>query len=571
MAKKPSKVEVAISSHSRKTRAADIGYSIKFKREFGNEYSESVLDWIRETELDTKVIRQELSLFVKYIASSSFSSETKLTKVREFRGYVQHLSGGNTIVSIASKDSIESYQGILHRRYNLEGIVKSTFEKKRKTLKQIMYDCFSVEKLNFDKIFPPLGKRTGKVFGATINGAENSKGYSKEGFTALLKFLVDAADFYQKLSAKGASIEILNDTQFQHEFGGVTYSIKHKVAGVINTRGYISNLASMFYSSAFVAITGINQSPAFRLTRNSISESEIVDDMIKISITDKRKKRKDAAKPLLVKKHFRTLLEKIVEHSKRIAPDGGLLFPFINPDGSIVPIQSQAYSSLLRNTLNPLNLSLGSESLKLDTRKLRHSYGLFFNNIQQRAEVLNNSVAVSDKHYDQGSVEENNSALKKGMAAYQELFQVKVVDESTSKTVLNDNENSTKTPSGGVCFNAVSSKEAERNTRKIKKLALRKNGEVVHCTSFLLCITCPNHLFVKSESHVYQLMSLQQVLINSRYESEAGGLFGSREAIESTINRITYLANYKLDKKLVKKAKNMMKEHGISPLWVYDL
>lgn len=571
MAKKSRKIEVSQSSHSRKIRATDIGYCITFDNEFGKEYSENVLNWIKETELDTKETRRELSLFVKHIVSSSFASETKLTKVRDFRLYVQHLSTYDTVQPILAKDSIESYQGLLHRKYNLKEISKATFEKKRKLLKQVMSDCFSIDKRDFDKYFPSLGKRTGVLFGATINGIDNSKGYSKEGYKALLKFLVDAAGFYHTLSAQGAPIECLNDTQFQHDIRGVTYTIKHRVAGVLNTEGYISNIASMLYSSVFVAITGINQSPAFRLKRSSISESEIIDDMIKISITDKRKKKKDAEKPLLVKKHFKALLEKIIEHSKRIDPDGELLFPFVNPDGSISPIQSKAYSGLLNNTLSPLNLSLGTESLKLDTRKLRHSYGLFFNDIQQRAEVLNNSVAVSDKHYNQGSVEENNKALKKGMAAYQDLIQVKVIDEATSKTVLNDNENSTKTPSGGVCTNAVSSKEAERNTRKIKKSGLRKEGEVVYCTSFLSCITCPNHLFVKSESHVYQLLSLRQVLINSRYECEAGGLFGSRKVIENAIKNIKYLAEHKLDKKLVKKAKDMMREQGISPLWMYDL
>ena len=571
MVKKSRKIEVSKSSYSRETRANDIGYCIKFDKEFGNEYSESVLSWIQETELDTKDIRQELSLFVKHIVNSSFASETKLTKIRDFRLYVRHLRSYDTVRSIAAKESIESYQGVLHRKYNLEEISKATFEKKRKILKQVMYDCFGIGKLDFDKYFPSLGKRTGVLFGATINGKDNSKGYSKEGYKALLKFLINAADFYHTLSVQNAPIESLNDTQFKHDIGGITYIIKHRVAGVINTKGYISNLASMFYSSVFVAITGINQSPAFRLKRSSISESEIIDGMIKISITDKRKKKKDAEKILLVKKHFKTLLERIIEHSKRVDPEGGFLFPFVNPDGSVSSIRTHAYRGLLRNTLSPLNLSLGAESLKLDTRKLRHSYGLFFNDIQQRAEVLNNSVVVSEKYYNQGSVEENNKALKKGMAAYQDLFQVKVIDEAASKAVLYDNENSTKTPSGGVCINAVSSKEADRNTRKIKKSGLRKEGEVVYCTSFLSCITCPNHLFVKSESHVYQLLSLRQVLINSRYECEAGGLFGSRKVIENTINNIKYLAEHKLDKKLVKIAKDMMREQGISPLWMYDL
>ncbi|MGR6862283.1 hypothetical protein ACU5EH_19245 [Aliivibrio salmonicida] len=571
MAKNPRKVEVLKSSRLREVRSADIGYSIKFGYEFGGEYSESVLNWIKETELDTKIIRQELALFVKYIISSSFASETKATKVRDFRLYVRHLSEHNSAQSIASKDSIESYQRVLHRKYNLEEISKATFEKKRKILKQVMHDCFSVGKLHFDKLFPSLGKRTGKLLGATINGKDNSKSYSREGYKALLKFLVDAAGFYKKLSVQGASIEALNDTQFKHDIGGVTYTIKHKVSHVINTKGYIPNMASMFYSSVFVAITGINQSPAFRLTRSSISESETIDDMIKVSITDKRKKKKNVGKPLLIKKYFKILLDKIVEHSKKIDPDGDILFPFVNADGSVSHIQSSAYSGLLHNTLSPLNLSLGAESLKLDTRKLRHSYGLFFNDLQQRAEVLNNSVAVSDKHYDQGSIEENNTALKKGMSDYQALLQVKIVDESTSKTILNNNENSTKTPSGGVCTNAVSSKEAERHTRKMKKSGLREEGDRIHCTSFLSCITCPNHLFVKSESYVYQLMSLQKILINSRYESEAGGLFGSRKIIENSIKNITYIAEHKLDKILVKKAQNMMRDHGISPLWMYEL
>lgn len=571
MTRKSRKVEVSKSSYSRKVRAVDIGYSIEFDKEFGGKYFENVLGWITETELDTKVVREELSVFVKYIANASFASETKLTRVREFRMYIQHLNQYDSIHSIAVQESIDSYQGVLQRKFNLEEISKSTFEKKRKILKQVMSDCFGVDKQKFDKLFPSLGKRTGVLFGATINGKDNSKGYSKEGYQALLKFLVDAAGFYQNLNVQGASIECLKEIQFSHDIGGVTYTIRHRVAGVINIKGYISNLASMLYSSVFVAITGINQSPAFRLKRSSISESEVIGDMIKISLTDRRKKRKDEEKSLLVKKHFKTLLGKIIAHSERVDPDGELLFPFVNPDGSVSYIQSSAYSGLLRNTLNPLNLSLGTESLKLDTRKLRHSYGLFFNDIQQRAEVLNNSVFVSEKHYDQGSVEDNNKALKKGMVAYQDLFRGKIVDETTSEAVLINNENSTKTPSGGVCINAVSSKEAEINTRKIKKSGLREKGDTIRCTSFLSCITCPNHLFVKSENYVYQLISLQQVLINSRYESEAGGLFGSRKIIEKAIKNITDLTQHQLDTKLVKKAKDMMKEEGVSPLWMYEL
>ena len=560
----------------------DIAYKIKYKMEFGKAHELNSLDWVSGTNLDILEVRKQLIDFVTYINQSGFSGETKDTKIKEFKFYVKYIvqiNDGENLTfyncSLICDNSIAAYQAYLHYQYNQEEIAKSTFRKKRANLKAFLVMCYNFDRIEFDRKFPIPGLRNGQLYGERINGAFNNKSYNRDEFELLVEFLIKSARFYKKLASTDSPIESLEMQHFEFKKNNQVFTIKHKIFNVVNADNYISNIASTLYLLVFVAISGINQSPAQRLTRDLLEESEVIQDIVKFKITDKRKKLKMALKSLLIKKHQRKLLDEILRHSEKVDPrETGFLFPFMEANKkSAISITNSFIRDLISNTLKPVLLrTTNGKHIVPSTRKLRHSYGLYFKDIPTRAKVLNNSQRTAEQSYNHGNIEENNFTLQTGMHSYENLLtNTKVIDENTSRNLLLEDGNAVRTPSGGICANAVTSPEAIKHTRKFKKLGIAGNNKTIHCTNFLACLTCKNHMFVDSEDDVYQLLSLKQTLKDSRYVGEAGGLFGNRKIIESAIEDISYLANNKIDKNLVIKARNKIKNVGISALWEYEL
>ena len=261
-----------------------------------------------------------------------------------------------------------------------------------------------------------------------------------------------------------------------------------------------------------------------------------------------------------------------------------MLFPFSYDDGTFSAIPDSFISAQLANSFkNSYLKDINGNKLYIGTRKLRNSYGVQFKDVTTRAFILGNSPKVADRHYSSGNPWDNNKTLQSGMYQYQESLlsksevyskvsderlkiPVNVIDPDEQSGVLKG-KYADNTPTGGVCSNNVNSVQAQRNTRQIRKdIGVGSDAEV-RCQSFLGCLRCAKHLFVNSVTKVYEILSLQAFLLNSRYEHEAGGLFGNREYINTAIADIEWLANEKFDPSVVEKARQKIEFEGLSTIW----
>ena len=325
-----------------------------------------------------------------------------------------------------------------------------------------------------------------------------------------------------------------------------------------------------------------------RVRRSQIQYDNIDGGLIRIYITDKRKGFRDKKKEYIAKKHYGRLINEIIEFSKSVnSNEETFLLPYNESDGSITMLPLEFIAGFTDNQFRKKknNYLTGHNGQRLipSARKIRHSYGLFFDGSKERSIVLSNKKRTSDKHYSDGNSSDNNSALQKGMHLYEEslvtnmsLYELVKKEREGSKVNIIGNdevqsslgsEYATRTASGGICQNSVTSIEASRYMRKYKKTQLVDDAQVLHCNNFLACLTCRNHIFVDSIQNIYELLSLREHLKDSFYTSEAGGIFGSTETIEKALANIEWITQNKLSHENVEKAMQKIEFEGVSILW----
>ena len=558
---------------------------IYFKREFKSDFCKD-LGYIfngKEKYLSAKKV--EISKFVAFVNGSEMSGETKKKYVEIFEEFLRATLFEDSM-DIVSNEAVTLYRKYLNERRTSKKISDSTHEAKRKTLKSLLSHAYSFKKSDFEELFPNIRKRTGKVSGAKIESASEGKAYTAEDFKEVTKFLDNKVNFLKTLFLKGAQSYALDNMVFEFkQKNGHVYSRRFRSYGAEEPESYLKNLLIFYYMLFFTCLTGMNQSPMLRLRRCDLTFQISNNEYLAIYITDNRKNKKDDPKPIKVKKRFRAVLEKLLKISSKINPrEDALLFSFSYDDGTFSPIPDSFISSQLANSFKISYLKdINGNKIHIGTRKLRNSYGVQFKDVTTRAFVLGNSPKVADKHYSSGNTWDNSKTLQSGMYQYQESLlsksqiyskisderlkiPVSVIEPEDQSNVLKG-KYADNTPSGGLCSDNVESKEAQRNTRQIRKdIGVDSNTEI-RCQSFLGCLRCVKHIFVNSVEKVYEILSLQLFLLNSSYDHEAGGLFGSKDHLNTAIADIEWLVTEKFDPRVVERARQKIEFDGLSPIW----
>jgi len=571
---------------STKNEVGSISLIVSFEREFRKPFLKDISYLFDDPQKNRRLVKLDASKFVRFINNSSMSGETKKKYVEIFEEFLQvvlHI-GSKTIIS---DEAITSFREHLNQRRISNEILDTTYEAKKKSLKALLFHAYSFDKNHFDSLFPRLRKRTGKVSGTKIDKTNEGKAYSVEDFKEITKFLSKKVEFFETLFFNGAVSQALDNTVFEYQQKcGHFYSRSFGSYRAEEPESYLKNQLVFYYMLFFTCITGMNQSPMLRLKRCDLTYKDSTNGSLAISITDHRKKKQNDPKPIKAKKRFRDVLDRLVNISSRINTDEmALLFPFSHDDGTFSAIPDSFISAQLKNSFkNSYLKDVNGNKLCIGTRKLRNSYGVQFKDVTTRAFILGNSPKVADRHYSSGNPWDNNKTLQSGMYQYQESLlsksevyskvsderlkiPVSIIEPNEQSGVLNKGKYADNTPSGGVCSDNVNSAQAQRNTRQIRKDIGADSDAEIRCQSFLGCLRCAKHVFVNSVNKVYEILSLQAFLLNSRYEHEAGGLFGSREHINTAIADIEWLANEKFDPSVVEKARQKIEFEGLSPIW----
>lgn len=558
---------------------------VNFKREFANSFSKDLSYLLDDEELNNASLKLEIAKFVCFVNESSMSGETKKKYVSVFEEFVRAVQP-KKIYSIISDEAIISFREYLNHRRISNEICDATYEAKKKALKALLSHAYSLDGEHFDSIFPKLRKRTGKISGSKIDKTTEGKAYTVEDFKEVTKLLIKKVDFFKTLFLRGAASEILDGMVFEYQQkSGHIYSRRFRTYQAAEPESYLKNQLMFYYMLFFTCITGMNQSPMLRLRRCDLKYKDATNGQLAIYITDHRKKKQKDPKPIKAKKRFRSVLDDLVDISSRINPDkNALLFSFSYDNGTFSSIPDSFISAQLNNSwVNSSLKDVNGNKIRIGTRKLRNSYGVQFKDLTTRAFVLGNSSRVADKYYSSGNSWDNNQTLQSGMYQYQESLlskseiyskvsderlkiPVSIIEPDAQSEVLKD-KYSDNTPSGGLCSNNVNSEEALRNTRQMHKEIGDVSNSEIRCQSFLGCLRCAKHIFVNSAGKVYEILSLQAFLLNSRYEHEAGGLFGSKEHINTAIADIEWLVNEKFDSNVVEKARQKLEFEGLSPIW----
>lgn len=566
-----------------------ISISLEFEGEIKMDLS-NLLEGLSNDESVNR--RKELIKFVNFINMMKGEGISKQTRVRAFVDWVKLVNRIAPNDSISSKEVISGIHSVYQKKFNDKLITMTTFNGARKQFRVILRDCFLVEEELFNKLFPQISARTGTLNGATINNnAGESKAFSKKDFRLVIALLLHyARDFKYRFDEK-FDLKHLQKNQPSFEYSrGVhtlnTSQIKPDSNEIFNIRAFLINRATAYYMLVFISITGANLSPIMRAKRNEVILNKGERDLFTILITDKRKKKLKEPEPYLMKKFQERLFQEILKYSKFVDPSSeALLFPYVNDDNSLSTFRSRYITSTFQAYRKNGPVGEFGEILHPAPKKLRESHGQEFDDLITRSGALRNSTNVAAKHYSDGNPEENNDRLQQGMNAYtmslisgedlSEIYKnynfdidIKLLDVEKSEELLNDKKAS-KTMTGGVCKNAKNSEEAERHKRKLLKLKMLKDDELI-CNNILACITCPNHIFVEDEEYIYILFSFYEFLAESLYTFESGGLFGSRDLINKAMSEIAWIKQNRIGADLVIKVERKIKKDGPHPLWSYD-
>ena len=335
----------------------------------------------------------------------------------------------------------------------------------------------------------------------------------------------------------------------------------------------------------FIAITAANLSPVMRAKRKDLVIKPGERDLYTIELNDRRKSKIETY-PHLIKKHELKLIHEILDYSVQIdGREDAYLFPLLKDNGEIGSYYQSAVSSQLQIFRNrPIEGEFG-EKLRVSAKKLRDTHGQQINDLSARSEVLGNSKSVAARHYSDGNPIENTDKLQQGMNAYtlallsgeplsnvqkrfNSDFDIKLIETDEGDAILKEHYAS-KTMTGGICRNNVTSPEAIRFNRTLKKLNLIAEDEI-RCSNILACFTCRNHVFINNEEDLYLLMSFKFFLETSLYNNEAGGLFGSRDLVDKAINEIEWMLDHKFSKDMVNGVRKRIRDYGIHLLWRFE-
>lgn len=508
--------------------------------------------------------RKDLKTFKDFLINSPKSINTKRGYYQSFQKFISDVKdefdSKVNLLNLIKKYGISSYQKV-----SKEEISAKTYASIRSEYRVIFTECFGVSNNDFLSVFPEHSKRTGSLDNATILDSKgNERAYSKEQFKDIGKIALNLSDFLENA--------ILEKKRGQSQF---VYQDIYELNMLFNKTSFemLKNKYTFCLMMVFICLTGINLYPAIRMKRSDL----IIDkerNIISFKVTCNRK-RKQQLHNYPIKANQLKLFERILDNSKNISPENDIVFPFLEDSGNI-----KYFPELVKTFYRFFNIGFKGDyqHLKISAKKLRHSFGSQFEDIDLRAVALFNSTKTAAKNYSTGNGEENNKQLQNAMNIYtialsnnEDIENVKNNIEKINVINIKDittlkEENSQITSSGIFCLNSKNGKEPEKFARRIESLNLN-NIDSINCANILACFNCKNSILVNDFENIYLLKSFYNYLNSSVYESDTSTLFSDKNAVKNALLSIQIVLQTKIDKKIIQKVDKYISKNGIHPLW----
>lgn len=508
--------------------------------------------------------RKEIHKFKDFLIKCRHSLSTKNGYYKQFKQMVLTMGvdfNGDIL------ERLHKYFIILLSRFEDKKISQEVYSSYRSTINVIFSECYGIQHKDFNKVFPTLQQRTGKIHNAMIIDANgDEKAFTKAQFREIGKIFLRLHELFENLLKdrpknqytiifKYLDIYELNiDLHFRNNF-------------------YIQNRNTFCLLMGFICLTGINLSPAIRMKRSDINIDKDR-KLITFQVTCNRKG-KTQLHSYPMKDSQLKFFEKILSNSLSVSPEKDILFPFISNDLAIL-----YFNHKISKYYEVFNKGFCGEykNFTINARKLRHSFGSQFDDIDLRSIALFNSINTAAKNYSTGNAQENNEALQSAMNIYtialsnsEDIQNVRQHIEKINVVEIQDisslkQQNSQITSSGIFCVNSKEGIEPDKFKRRMEKLSL-DNIESINCANILACFNCSHSVIVNNFENVYLLKSFYNYLNNVMQNSDTSSLFSDQNAVKSAIFSIKLILDSKIDKKTVKKVDKHISIHGNHPLW----
>lgn len=511
--------------------------------------------------------RKDLKKFKDFLINNPKSVNTKISFYSYFNKFISNVKNEfdseSDLINVIKKYALE-----LYLKVNKKEISSQTYISNRSAYRIIFTECYGVNNNDFLSVFPEYSKRTGSIDNATILDSKgNEKAYTKEQFKEISKIALYLGDFLENAileKKRGESKFLYKDIYDKDMFFNKT------------SFQMLKNKYTFCLMIVFICLTGINLSPTIKMKRSDL----IIDNernIIGFKVFCNRK-RKYQSHTYPMKPNQLKFFERILHNSENISSEKDILFPFIEDDESI-----KYFPDLLKTFYRFFNTGFTGayQYLTLSAKKLRHTFGSQFEDIDLRAIALFNSTKTAAKNYSTGNGEENNKQLQNAMNIYtialsnnEDIENVKNNIEKINVINIKDittlkEENSQITSSGIFCINSKVGKEPEKFARRIENLNLN-NIESINCANILACFNCKNSIIVNDFENVYLLKSFYDYLNNSIYESDTSSLFSDKNAVKNALLSIKIVLDTKIDKKIISKVDRYISKNGIHPLWILN-
>lgn len=508
--------------------------------------------------------RKDLKAFKDFLLNTNKSISTKRGLYMSYKQMLiffgSKFETKNNILKLLKEYSQQLIRKIVNKK-----LTPASYQTFRTHYRLIFTECYSVKNHEFLSVFPEYTKRTGKIDNATIlDNRGNEKAFTEEQFKEISKIFLNLNSFFESLIEK-------NDNDIYKCVYKDIYSLNISLRK--NDINRLKNKNTFCLMVVFFCLTGLNLTPLLRMKR-----SDLVIDRERKLISFKatcNRKNKIQSHNYPMRDNQLLFFEKIVSNSNQIFSEGDILFPYI--------IDSKKVNYFNKN-INEFYRSFNNgfcgeyKGLVINSRKIRHSFGSQFKDIDLRAIALFNSNITAAKNYSTGNSDENNINLQNAMNIYTIALSASVDIESVKENIAKINiinikdikslkkENSQMTTSGVFCVNSKQGHEAEKFSRKMATLKL-DNIESIHCANILACFNCNNSILVNSFENIYLLKSFYNYLNNIVYESDTSNLFSDKNAVQNALMAIEIIIRSKIDKKIILKVDSYIEKNGNHPIW----
>lgn len=508
--------------------------------------------------------RKEVHKFKEFLIKSPKSIATKKGYYKVFKQMVLTLKED---FSGDIHTRLKNYYTILVNKVQTNAITKDAYSSYRSCLRIIFDECYSINYQNFVKFFPESSQRINKIDNAQIlDNQGKEKAFSKMQFREIGKIFFRLHEFFDSL--------IINRPVNQYTVN-FKYQELYNIDVDLHWRGnhYLQNRNTFCLMVVFISLTGLNLTPLIKMKRSDIvidKEREIISFN---AICNRKGKIQSHNYP--IKTNQLKFFEKILNNSLQVSPNVDILFPFVFQNLTIAHFDhhiSKCYDFFNKGFCGDF------KGFNITARKLRHSFGSQFEEIDLRSIALFNSINTAARNYSTGNIEENNLQLQNAMNIYTIALSssenIQKVKESIDKIHVIEikdinslkKENSQITSSGIFCINSQESKEAETFKKRLNQLKLN-NIDNVSCANILACFNCKNSIIVNDFENVYLLKSFYNYLNSIVYDSDTSSLFSDQNAVKNALLSISIILDNKLDKQLIKKVEKHIVKNGNHPLW----